>query len=298
MSRPGRLSQYPFVCAHPQNWGRGRQGYQDVWFVIHCTDDDYADNYPAILGHYWATAPVKVSVHFCVSDLMTYQYVDMNDTAFQARNPGNLRGVGVELSGRKAWTRNQWLAHKRMLRRAAQLCAEVSAARGYRVSGPGLLRPADLRDRRSGITQHADLTAAFGGSHTDVGADFPWDFFWPEYFRAAATLAPVPATVPTDDSHPTEEDALMAVSEQEFTALVRKVDTLTAQVNALYAALISGQGNTWGSSHLRQQLGFVVTKVNAVAALVESVLGQGGAPVKTANTPATAPATGSGRAVE
>ncbi len=275
----GRL-KYPFVQAHPKNYGKGRQGYHDTWFVLPCTDDEYSDNYPANLAHYWATTPVSVSVHFCVSDRQTYQYVDMNDTAFQARNPGNLRGVGVELSGLKSWRRNEWLAHRPMIRRAAQLCAEVAAVRGYLIHGTiQRLASTELRARHSGVTQHADLTLTFGGTHQDLGDAFPWDVFWGELHTAyrpyAAQIATTAASRPT-----TEEDALMAVSEAEFEALAR-------QVAEIHGVLVSGK--SYPGSWLQRQLGFVVAKVNSVVHGVEAVLGYEKAEAGTPTAPPPPP---------
>lgn len=265
--KTGRLSQYPFTRCHAANYATGRQGYNDVWFVLHCTDDEYSDRYPANLANYWMNNAVQVSVHFCVSDYQTYQYVDMNNTAFQARNPGNLRGVGVELSGLKRWSRNEWLAHRLMIRRAATLCAEVAAARGYKVlSKTSRLSTAQLRARQSGITQHSDLTNTFGGSHQDLGENFPWDVFWQELNKAYLPLAQQQATIAATQAATEEEDDLMStVSREEF-------DTLQRRVEEIHQVLIGGNGR-WGTSNLRKQLGYIVGKIAAVGTQVDAVLG-------------------------
>ncbi len=286
---------YPRIAIHTANYAKGRQGYKDIWFVVHCTDDDYSDNYPTSLGKYWQNNKTSVSVHFAVSDTQTRQYVSMDDPALQARHPGNLRGVGVELSGLSRWSRNEWLAHKPMLRRAPVLCAEVALERGYNLS-PYKLSPSALKNRQSGLTQHADLTGCFGGSHTDLGAAFPWDYFATELNATLNRLDPqhsaAHAATPTDKptARPTtktskpattstsqaaantlKEDALMAVTDAQFKTLSDKVDKL-------YDVLVDGKG--WKGSSIASNLGYVVEKVNAV-----------GTKVDTAKTPTQAPPT-------
>lgn len=258
---------YPRITANPANYASGRQGYRDIWFVVHCTDDTYTDNYPSNLGKYWQNTTTSVSVHFCVSDTQVRQYVSMDDTAFQARNPGNLRGVGVELCGLSRWTRNEWLAHKPMLIRAAQLCAEVAMERDYDLT-PRKLSPAALKTRRSGLTQHADLTGAFGGSHTDLGPAFPWDFFTGELNRALNRTNPqntiTHATIAQAAHNTIEEDTAMAVSDADFKAL-------QAQVKALYDVIVDGRA--WRGSSIAANLGYVVGKVNAVGQQVDAAMG-------------------------
>lgn len=255
----GRLG-YPFVPARAANYSPGRQGYQPLWFVIHCTDTDYADNYPANLGRYWSTNDTEVSVHFAVSDTQTYQYVSMGDTAFQCRNPGNLRGIGVEMVGRSDWTRNEWLAHKRMFRRAAQLCAEVSTAYGLK-SAPALLSEDALRARKSGLTCHRDMSKTFQGTHTDPGPNFPWDFFYSELKIALSGVdnerdrALAAAAASAD-----EEDALMSVSEADFTALKAQVARLNQQCDRM-DAILAGGGDAYTSSNLAKQLGYVLASL-------------------------------------
>ncbi len=281
----GRLSQYPFVPIHRANYASGRQGYRDLWFVLHCTDDEYSDRYAANLGNYWRRNPVKVSVHFCVTDYQTYQYVDMNDTAFQARNPGNLRGVGVELSGLKRWTRRDWLAHRLMIRRAAVLCAEVAAARGYKVlSSTDKLSKGQLRARASGVTQHADLTDTFGGSHQDLGDGFPWDVFWQELNKAFLPLAQQAATTRASQQAAEEEEAgvMAGVSREEF-------DTLARRVEEIHQVLIGGNGK-WGKSNLRTQLGYIVGKIAGVSTSLDTFVGyEKASDAERAEAPPTAP---------
>jgi hypothetical protein len=165
---------YPMTLARRENWSPGRDGYSIVWVVVHCTDTAYQDDYPTRLGAYWAREATQVSTHYGVSDTEVHQYVRHQDTAFGARNPANLRGIHIELTGRAAWSRAEWLAHGPMLRRAATLIRQISVRHGIPTRGR-LLTGAELQARAPGVTSHADLTATFGGTHTDPGSAFPWD---------------------------------------------------------------------------------------------------------------------------
>ena len=272
----GRLSQYPFKAIHRKNFGRGRQGYRPVWFVVHCTDTGYQDNYPANLGRYWTNNPVGVSTHFGVSDTMTYQYVDLNDTAFQARNPTNLRGVGVEITGRAGWSRNEWLAHKLMLRRAATLCAEVTLACGFKTE-PALLSVSALKARNSGLTCHRDVTNAFQGTHTDPGSNFPWDYFLVELRNA---LRPVKdeqkrlvATQPSKTPTPTQGDALMAVTDQEWDALVKQVSRLNAQADRSDSILTGGF--SYKDSRLNAEFTAIREELTRITAALDKIAAKG-----------------------
>lgn len=271
---------YPFTPARAANYAKGRQGYKPLWFIVHCTDTDYQDNYPANLGKYWASNDTQVSVHFCVSDTMTYQYVSCDDTAYQARNPGNLRGIGVEIVGRSAWTRNEWLAHKLMLRRAAQLCAQVSAAYGLRCV-PGLLSADKLRARASGLSCHKDMSVTFQGTHTDPGPNFPWDFFFGELRIALDPVEAERARVAATSNAATNvaasaaggEDYLMSVTEADFTALKAQVARLNQQSDRTDAVL-SGGGTGYTDSNLAKQLGYIVEKINILSAKVDALAGK------------------------
>jgi N-acetyl-anhydromuramyl-L-alanine amidase AmpD len=284
----GKLS-YPFVPAAASNYATGRQGYQPIWVVLHCTDAPYQDNYPANLAKYWAGNNTQVSVHFGVSDTMVYQYVSMDDTAFQTRNPGNLRGIGMELAGLSSWSRNEWMAHKLMMRRAAQLVAEITLAYGLKTQ-PQLLTKAQLVARQSGLTCHHDLTEAFAGTHTDPGPNFPWDFFYSELkialagvdeernritvMNAVAASTSAPGGTASGTAPGGGSDALMSVSEADWTALKAQVARLNQQSDRT-DAILSGGGQGYTDSNLAKQLGYVLAtlgkKVDDLAAKVDAL---------------------------
>lgn len=290
----GILGGVPFVRARSSNYATGRQGYQPLWFVVHATDTEYADNYPANLGKYWSSTDTQVSVHFAVSDTMTYQYVDCDDTAYQCRNPGNLRGIGVEMVGKSDWSRNEWLAHKRMFRRAAQLCAEVSAQYGLKV-GLELLNPTQLTKRASGLSCHKDMSTVFQGTHTDPGPNFPWDFFFSE-LRIA--LAPVEAGRAIANATAAADAATTAMNGGDMSdadiALIKTILNRLSQQGDRTDAVLSGGGQGYTDSNLARQLGYVIKalgeKVDNLAAKVDA-LAKAPAPAQTpaANVPTQKP---------
>lgn len=269
----GWFTQYPSQPARATNYAKARQGYRPLWFVVHCTDTDYADDYPTSLGRYWANTDTSVSVHFCCSDTQTRQYVSCEDTAYQCRNPGNLRGIGVEMAGRSTWTRNEWLAHKPMLRRTAQLCAQVSLAYGLKTT-PARLSDQALRARVSGLTCHADMTRVFAGTHTDPGPAFPWDYFGSEL---AIALAPVEdervrvaATKAADAATNGGTEALMAVTDAEWNQLKANVARLNSQSDRTDDVLFGG-GPSYGPSNLARQLAGITEAVKQLADRVDAL---------------------------
>ena len=90
--------------------------------------------------------------------------------------PGaNSDGLHVELCGFARWSREEWLAHDELLRRAAWKCAKW--AWQYRIPRRWLTVAELLADKR-GFTTHVDVNAAFHKSdHTDPGKGFPRDVF-------------------------------------------------------------------------------------------------------------------------
>lgn len=266
----GWFEHYPHTQARAGNYAEGRQGYRPVWIAIHCTDTPYSDSYPANLGKYWAREKTGVSVHFACSDTQTYQYVSMNDTAFQARNPGNLRGIGIEIVGKSAWHRNEWLAHKLMLRRTAKLVAEITLAHGIKTT-PSLLSAAALKARQSGLTCHHDLSETFNGTHTDPAPNFPWDYFLLEVRNALTGVDDERARVKAGTAAVSlarteqEEDPLMAVTEKDFRALTEKVARINSQMDRT-DDIIGGKGQAYANSNLKAQFDALHKKLDALDA--------------------------------
>lgn len=124
-----------------------------------------------------ANAP-QSSAHWCVDNNSRVQIVDDQDIAWAS--PGaNADGLHIELAGKAAQTRKQWLdAYSNGVLDQA---AKVAAGWVIKYKIPVVkLTPSQLRDGKTkGICGHLDVTKAFPdkGNHTDPGKDFPWDIF-------------------------------------------------------------------------------------------------------------------------
>lgn len=163
---------YPVIPAHSSNWG-GMTNQSRLWVVVHCTADDYSDNYPTNLGNYWKNnRDIDVSVQYGISDTQVRQYVPHFGYAYQTRDPGNARGVGIEFSGLSTYSRATWLKHDDMLRNGAKLIAQICKKHGI---PPVRLSQSSLKSYAKGIITHNEHRMAFGGSHTDPGPSFPMD---------------------------------------------------------------------------------------------------------------------------
>lgn len=167
------------------------QGRIIKWVVIHSMESSELSKTTENVASWFAgsNAP-KASAHFCVDNDSTVQCVQLRDVAWAA--PGaNSEGIQIELAGRSAQTRAQWLDEysRPMLQRAAKLTAQLCREYGIPVVRVG---PLDLKRGRPGITGHVDVTNAFRRSdHTDPGPQFPWDWFLNEV-KAALQSDPKP----------------------------------------------------------------------------------------------------------
>lgn len=122
--------------------------------------------------------PVVASAHFGVDSDTIVQFVREQDTAFHVRAKGwNDRTIGVELTGRAAQSRAEWLDDygRLMLPLAAKLVREICDRYALPLDHVG---PAGLVAREKGITSHVDVRDAFHeDTHYDPGGAFPWDVF-------------------------------------------------------------------------------------------------------------------------
>lgn len=148
--------------------------------VVHVTD---SGEYPwcsmpeTALGtiRYFTSPNSGGSAHVVCDTETTLRALPDNVVAYHA--PPNENSIGVEIAGRAALTREQWLSPScwPAVERGA---AEVTAA-AMRHNVPLVrLSPADLVARKRGICGHVDVSQAFRQSdHWDPGPGFPWDEF-------------------------------------------------------------------------------------------------------------------------
>lgn len=128
----------------------------------------------------WFSSPSapQASAHWCVDNNSAVQVVDDKDIAWGAPGANN-DGLHIELAGTAAQTRDQWLdAYSQgVLDQAAKVAANWVVKYKIPVQHLTVAQVAD--NKTKGICGHIDVTKAFPklGSHTDPGANFPWDVF-------------------------------------------------------------------------------------------------------------------------
>ena len=186
----------PLIIKHrpasAANYARTRQSPRRI--VLHCTDghegvrkdDDVAalfakpDLHPRRSAHYVVDTD---SVTMCVPEAFV---------AWHCGRSGNSESIGIELCGRAAQTRAEWLDAMSlpMLNLAARLVAEICVRRAIPcrvVNAQGLVAGA------SGITTHEYVRDAWHETrHYDPGPHFPLAAFVRAAAAAVATIAAPP----------------------------------------------------------------------------------------------------------
>jgi N-acetyl-anhydromuramyl-L-alanine amidase AmpD len=144
--------------------------------VVHTMEAPERDGAAEACARWFQNPEAQVSAHYCVDAGTVIQCVRESDVAWHARG-GNGNSIGIELAGYARQDGAGWNDpySRDVLRRAAALTAEVCARHGIPLRR---LRAADLLSGRSGVTGHADVSAAFRKSdHWDPGPGFPWGAF-------------------------------------------------------------------------------------------------------------------------
>lgn len=132
------------------------------------------------LGNFLANPSSEVSYH-CGFDDTTRdeigEYVQHPRKSWSAHSANNhgLHGCCCTPSGASSgWSRADWLARPKMLDACRAWLQEESARYGIPLRK---ITPEQIRAGERGVCGHADTVAAgMGGSHTDPGPGFPWDY--------------------------------------------------------------------------------------------------------------------------
>ena len=145
-------------------------------FLLH-TEQGGGQN-PAIdaerLGRYCNNTANQVSYHYSLRDGKLVQLVPLNRASWSVLD-ANGYTINLCFAGSYAeWTRKQWLDYCREdIRIAAYIAVRDCKAHNIPVT---VIKPPYRRG--AGISDHKYVTQALGiGTHTDVGAGFPWDIF-------------------------------------------------------------------------------------------------------------------------
>lgn len=163
------------------------------WAVIHsaeASDDSGQDATAEGVARFFARQSTSASTQLAVDRDSCVRMLPDLMIPWGAAG-ANSAGVHVEICGRAAWARREWLDPKRlpMLDRAAFKVAMWCFHYKIPVRWVG---PTGLKLGRKGLTTHADVNNAFKrGSHWDPGAGFPKDWFLE---RVADHLGDIQAT--------------------------------------------------------------------------------------------------------
>ena len=157
-----------------------RSRSQLKWIVLHDTEGGSA----ASVANQFASPDATASTQLVVDQIECYRMV-LDLTIPWGAPGGNTAGLHIEQVGWAHWTRGEWLAHDRTLRRSAYKAARWSKAYGIPLRWVGKW---GLKLGHKGVTTHNELSRAFlPGGHTDPGPNFPKDV-WMRYakeYRAA-----------------------------------------------------------------------------------------------------------------
>lgn len=158
-----------------------RGGAPRLWVTVHTAEGSRT---AASLGAYFYDPGTQASSHVGIDANNTLQYVSYANAAWTLRN-GNEESDNAEICGFANWTRNEWLSTstvdgcanpRAMVRRAALWAKARCLVTGIPIRH---LTPTQVGAGMKGIIGHWDYTRGTGdGTHTDPGANFPWDIFF------------------------------------------------------------------------------------------------------------------------
>lgn len=214
-----------------------------------------ADNAAEALGNFCAQEAPEVSYHLYISQASDggVTVVDGVDTDVASWSVGNANHISINycFAGSYAgWTRAEWLKYASNAIDVAAWYAVQDIAKypsiAAKIIGFGGNYPGSTADD-SGITDHQWVTDVFGwGTHTDVGANFPADYFadrFAYWLAGGESQAPPPVIVV-----PPPVDPRVAMA-QAFFAWATNRDTTTERDLLEYLVLQIGTGHpAWPSS--------------------------------------------------
>ncbi|MEC4833744.1 N-acetylmuramoyl-L-alanine amidase [Mycobacteroides chelonae] len=166
-----------FALWSPSNSSRG--GAKIDAFFIHTQEGGGGDSAAEDLAKYLGNPANQVSYHYTVSQASDggVTVVDVVDTDYASWSvlSANSRSINLCFAGSKAsWTRDQWMKQSKAIDVAAYLA--VQDCKKYGIDIKVIAPP--YSGRIPGISDHRYVTQVLkDGTHTDVGDQFPWDYF-------------------------------------------------------------------------------------------------------------------------
>jgi hypothetical protein len=169
-----------------KGFSKGRNNGAVKWLVLHTAEGAKA---VAELGHYFE-GTTKGSSNAGVDSNGAYaEYVHYYDTPW-TNPPINSQSDTLEMCAFRSWTRQQWLAHPKLLEATAHWIAWRCAVRRIPIR---LISGAQAKSGMTGIMDHKRVNDAWHQStHTDVGLGFPWDVVIARARQIAAVTPPKP----------------------------------------------------------------------------------------------------------
>ena len=163
--------------------------------VLHTMEVDELGSAAEAVGRAFANPARQASAHIGVDTDSTCRYVDDANTAWAT--PGaNSDGLQLEMAGRAGQTVGNWadVTSHAILERAAQQVATWCRTYGIPVRR---LTDAELAAGARGIIDHHAATRVYGGTHWDVGENFPWAWFLARVVSLVGGAVAKPQTRPT-----------------------------------------------------------------------------------------------------
>lgn len=158
---------------------QSRNGTPINLFLLHTQEGGGGDSAADTLAHYLADPASQVSYHYTVSQAadggVTVCDVVDTDLASWSVLSANDRSINLCFAGSRAsWSRLQWMSQAR----AIDVAAYLAVLDCYKYSIPPTVITPPYTAGRAGISDHDYVTEVLKeGTHTDVGANFPWDYF-------------------------------------------------------------------------------------------------------------------------
>jgi N-acetyl-anhydromuramyl-L-alanine amidase AmpD len=231
-----------------------RGGTKIDLFLLHTQE---GNGTASSLANYLANPNSGVSYHYTVDqDLNTGKVTvcDVVDTDFASWSAlsANNRSINLCFAGSTArWSRDEWMRRSKAIEVAAYLAVED--AKKYKFT-PRVLAPPYSADP-PGISDHKYVTQYLGdGNHTDVGDNFPWDFFTAAVKRfvtgaAAPTLTVTTPTVPAPGPSSSGGGSMASVPQDQWDRVYQELTKRFPSRSPL-RHLSEGLVDTWAGMDL------------------------------------------------
>ncbi|OYN81791.1 N-acetylmuramoyl-L-alanine amidase [Mycolicibacterium sphagni] len=179
----------------------GRNGTKVDLFLLHTQEGGGGDSAAEDLAKYLANPASQVSYHYTGSQaadngVTVVDCVDTDDASWSVLD-ANPRSINFCFAGARASdSRDVWLSRSRVIDVAAYLAVQDAKKYGFTAR---VLKP-PYSSNPPGISDHRYVTQWLKiGTHTDVGDNFPWDYFEQRvaFWAGTATTTPTTPTTPT-----------------------------------------------------------------------------------------------------